>query len=255
MSVLANYIKETRMGFRPIQAGIMRRFLREEGAWGSHLNNSREYILNVVSEVKPKSVRILGSGWLLDIPIQEILEYCDTVVLEDIIHPTQIVNKFSKISKIRFESSDITNGGVDLCYKQKKRNFDFEPFIDQLNGINNRIFSENLIISGNILSQSSVMLTDYLAKNVKINGQQINIISEIIQQKHVESLPLGRSVLISDIEEEFYDEDDRFIGSKPTVYIDLPKGKNQREWLWNFDTKMVYKDDCKTKLKVVALML
>jgi len=255
MSVLANYIKETRMGFRPIQAGIMRRFLREEGAWGSHLNNSREYILKVLSEVRPKSVRILGSGWLLDVPIKEMLEQCDTIVLEDIIHPTQIVNKFSKVSKIRFESSDITNGGVDLCYKQKKRNFNLDAFIDQLNRINNRTFSEDLIISGNILSQSSVMLTDYLAKNVKINGQQITIISEIIQQKHVESLPLGRSVLISDIEEEFYDEDDRFIGSKPTVYIDLPKGKNQREWLWSFDTKMVYKDDCKTKLKVLALTL
>jgi len=255
MNSFYGFIKETRMGFRPVQAGIMRRFLREEGAWGSHLNNSRDYILKVVKELKPKSVRILGSGWLLDIPIQEMLELCDEIVLDDIVHPAQIENKYSKFKKVRFEFADITNGVVDLCYKQKKNSFIFDTFLDQLNKIDPKLYSEDLIISGNILSQSSVMLTDYLARSVKINGQQITIISEIIQQKHLESLPLDRSVLISDIEEEFYDEDDRFIGSKPTVYIDLPKGKNQHEWLWSFDTKMVYKDDCKTKLKVLALTL
>lgn len=243
------------MGFRPIQAGIMRRFLREEGGWGSHLNNSREYILNEVKEVNPKSIRILGSGWLLDIPIQEMLEMCETIVLEDIVHPPQIVNKYSRNSKIRFESADITNGVVDLCYKQKKNTFKFDIFLDQLNRIDSKLYSEDLIISGNILSQSSIMLTDYLKKRINVRGQEVILISEIIQRQHLDSLPMGRSVLISDFEEEYYDEEDQFIGSKPTVYIDLPKGNNRREWLWNFDTKMVYKDDCKTKLKVVALTI
>jgi hypothetical protein len=249
------WIKLTQMGFRPIQAGIIRRFLREEGAWGSHLNNSREYILSTVKDVKPRSIRILGSGWLLDIPIRELIEICDYIVLDDIVHPTQIVNKYSKINKIRFETTDITNGIVDLCYEQKRNGFHFDTFIERLSQIDSKVFSEDLIVSGNILSQSSVMLTDYLKKKVKVSDQQVSIIAEIIQQKVFDALPQGRSIIISDFEEEYYDEDNKLLGSKPTLYINLPVNRTKREWTWNFDTKMFYKEDCKTKLKVYAVMM
>lgn len=243
------------MGFYPIQAGIMRRFLREEGAWGSHLNNSREYILKAVNEVKPKSIRILGSGWLLDIPIQELIAICDCVVLEDIVHPPQIVNKYSKHSKIRFEYTDITNGIVDLCYAQKRKGFQYNSFINQLNGISLSNFSEDLIISANLLSQPSIMLTEYLTKKLKLSNSQINSIAEIIQQKIIKALPKGKSLIISDYEEEYYDEDDKLIGSKPTLFINLPLNSSKKEWSWDFDTKMMYKEDCKTKLKVLAVMV
>ena len=252
--MLSKWIKETRMGFRPVQAGIMRRFLREEGAWASHLNNSRDYILNAVKEVKPKSIRVLGSGWLLDIPIKELVEICDSVVLEDIVHPPQIINKYSKIDKIKFNYSDVTNGIVDLCYAQKKGSFRYDSFIFELSGFEPKSFSEDLIISANILSQTSIMLTDYLSKKLKLTGSQVASISEIIQQKTFDALPKGRSVIISDYEEEYYD-DDKFIGSKPTLFISLPINDSRKEWSWSFDTKMFYKEDCKTKLKVEAVRI
>lgn len=252
---ISKWLKENRMGFPQIQAGIIRRFLREEGAWTSHLNNSRNFILEIVKEVKPKTIRILGSGWLLDIPILELVELCDSIVLEDIVHPSQIVNKYSSDSRIKFEYADITNGIVDICYSQKKRDFQYNSFIDQLNTVNLKNYSEDLIVSSNILSQPSIMLTDYLVAKLKLTNLQINSFAELVQQKLIDALPKGKTVVISDYEEEYYDEDNKLIGSKPTIFINLPFDSTRKEWNWNFDTKMFYKEDCKTILKVVAFRL
>ncbi|MHC1703796.1 MAG: hypothetical protein AB9846_07800 [Tenuifilaceae bacterium] len=253
--MILKWLKENQMGFAQIQSGIMRRFLREEGAWTSHLNNSRNYILETVRETKPKSIRILGSGWLLDIPIKELNELCEKIVLDDIMHPAQIVNKYSRFDKIKFEYNDITNGVVDLCYNQKRKNFQFDSFIDQIIAISLKNYSEDLIISANLLSQPSIMFTDYLAKKVKLSNSQIISITEIIQQKIIDALPKGRSILISDLEEEYYDEDDKLLGSKPTVFINFPVNSTSKEWSWDFDSKMFYKADCKTKLKVAAVRI
>lgn len=243
------------MGYRSIQDGIMRRFLREEGAWSSHLNNTRESILKLVEEKRPKSVRILGSGWLLDIPIQDLVKSCETIILVDILHPPQIVNRYSKFKNIIFEKRDITNGIVDICYAQKRNGFNFDGFINQLANIKTNDYDEDIVISVNLLSQLSIMLTDYLSTKLKLTNDQIVTITEIIQQKHVESLPVNRSLIITDFEEEYYDEDDKLLGSKPTIFIPIVTNSSRKEWSWNFDTKMFYKEDCKTKLRVVALRL
>ena len=246
------WLKEYQMGFPSVQAGIIRRFLREEGSWSSHLNNSRNYITNAVKTRKPKSIRILGSGWLLDIPIQELIVLCDSIVLEDIVHPAQIVNKYSTHAKIGFEYEDVTNGMVDLFYGQKRKNFDFNYLVEQLNKFESKVYSEDIIISSNLLSQPSVMLTDYLAKKVRISRSQVDVIAEIIQQKLYDALPQGKSIVISDYEEEYYDDENKLIGSKPTIFINLPFNSSRQDWEWIFDTKMFYKEDCKTILKVAA---
>jgi hypothetical protein len=99
------------------------------------------------------------------------------------------------------------------------------------------------------------MLTEYLSEKLKLSNSQINSIAEIIQQKVIKALPKGKSLIISDYEEEYYDEDDKLIGSKPTLFINLPLNSSKKEWSWDFDTKMMYKEDCKTKLKVLAVMV
>ena len=243
------------MGFTSGQAGIMRRMLREEGGWQSHLENSSEYIREAVKIYKPKTVRILGSGWLLDVPVKFLEENCDKIVLTDIIHPNQILNRYSGNKKIIFETIDITGNLVELGYHQRKNSYSHQEFIQSIKNSPNLEFDEELVVSLNLTSQLSVFLTDYLSKQVKISNNQAIEIAEAIQLKHFEMLPIGKSVLITDFEEEYWDEDDKFIGSKPTVFAAIPEGNNRKEWIWHFDLKMMYKPDCKTKLRVVAVRL
>lgn len=249
------WIRNTRMGYIPWQSGIMRRMLREEGGWQSHLMKTSEYIQQAINKQNPKSIRVLGSGWLLDIPIKYLMDNCEKVVLTDIFHPNQIINKYSKFKNIEFETIDITGGVVDLGYKLKKRDYSHETFIREIENVRTIEFKEDLVISVNLLSQLSGILTDYLSVKLGLNNSQIIEIAETIQRKHLGILPQGKSLLISDYEEEYYDEDDKFIGSKPTVYTSILNGREKKEWLWSFDTKMMYKEDSRTILRVFAFHL
>lgn len=253
--MLKKWIRNTRMGYNSSQAGIMRRMLREEGAWQSHLVKTNEYIQQAVNLHHPKTIRILGSGWLLDVPLKFLTDRCEKVILTDITHPNQITNKYSGNKSVVFETLDITGGAANLCYNQKKSGIDINKLIYQVESINILHFEEDLVISDNLLSQLSILLTDYLLNRVKISDSQIISLTNAIQKKHLEMLPVNRSILITDYEEVYYDEQKKLVGSKPTVYIPLPTGTNKKEWNWNFDSKMMYKDDCKTILKVLAMQL
>jgi len=253
--MIKEWLRNSRMAFLSGQSGIMRRMLREEGGWQSHLIKSSEYIQAAVKDKQPKSIRILGSGWLLDVPMQFLIERCERIILTDIIHPNQIINKYSKYKNVEFEALDITGGIVDLIYNQRKKDFEGNEFIHKISTIKPSIFSEDMIISVNLLSQLSIILTDYLAKKVKLTDNQILEITEEIQKKHIEMLPVQKSVLIFDYEEEYHDEDGKLIGSKPTVYTTIPEGIEKRGWNWRFDSKMMYKEDCKTTLSVIAIRL
>lgn len=253
--MIREWFRNSRMGYSSGQAGIMRRMLREEGGWQNHLVNSSEYIREAVKIYKPKTVRILGSGWLLDVPIKFLEENCDKIILTDITHPNQVLNRYSDIKKIVFEAMDITGNLVELVYQQRKKSYSHQNFIQSIQNSSNLDFNEDLVISLNLTSQLSIFITDYLSKQVKIsNGQAVDI-AEAIQHKHIGMLPMGKSLLITDFEEEYYDEEDKFIGSKPTIFTVIPKGNNRKEWIWNFDSKMMYKPDCKTKLRVIAVRL
>ncbi|NOU19063.1 MAG: hypothetical protein HOO91_16015 [Bacteroidales bacterium] len=253
--MIKEWFRNSRMGFLSGQSGIMRRMLREEGGWQSHLVKSSEYIQLAVKDQHPKSIRILGSGWLLDVPMQFLIERCERIILTDIIHPNQIINKYSRYKNVEFETIDITGGIVDLIYNQKKKDFEGNEFIQRISTIKPPIFSEDMIVSVNLLSQLSIILTDYLAKKVKLTDAQAIVITEEIQKKHIEMLPIGKSVLIFDYEEEYHDEDGKLIGSKPTVYTTISEGIEKKGWSWHFDTKMMYKEDCKTTLSVTAIRL
>ncbi len=253
--MIKEWFRNSRMGFNSGQAGIMRRMLREEGGWQSHLVNSSDYIREAVKLYKPKTIRILGSGWLLDVPTMFLEENCDKIILTDITHPNQILNKYSSSKKVKFETIDITNGLIEESYQLKKKSYCHQDFIQSIQNAPNLEFVEDLIVSLNLASQLSIFLTDYLSKQVKISNNQAIEIAEAVQQKHFEMLPKGKSVLITDFQEEYYDEEDKFIGSKPTVFAKIPNGINRKEWTWRFDSKMMYKPDCKTKLKVVAVRL
>jgi hypothetical protein len=255
INMLSTWLRNTRMGYISGQSGIMRRMLREEGGWQSHLVKTSEYIQQIAKDQQPKSIRILGSGWLLDVPMKYLIENCGKVILADLFHPHQIINKYSKYKNVEFETIDITGGMVEICYRLKKKDFNFENFIKQIESINQIKYQDDLVISVNLLSQLSVILTDFLVKKLDLTTSQVLTIAESIQSKHLKTLPLGKTLLITDYEEEYYDGEDRFIGSKPTVFSTLPKGRGDKEWTWKFDTRMMYKEECKTYLKVIAKRL
>ena len=102
------------------QQGIMNRYYAESNGWNEHLQRCRSFILENIRKHKPGTIMILGSGWLLDVPLDEILTECERVYLADIHHPSQVQHKVKKAGNAQPIYADISGGAIQQIYSLVK---------------------------------------------------------------------------------------------------------------------------------------
>jgi hypothetical protein len=238
------------------QEGIMRRYIQEKNNWDLHLKKSKDFILKSAETKKKGKVVVLGSGWLLDLPIDELSNQFKEVILVDIIHPKQILHKIKKYKNITALKTDITGGLIDFIYhslktdKRKKQ----KTLISTLNSFSFSLpQNTDFVISLNIMCQLHIILIDYIKKYYNLTDSELQNLILQIQQSHISMLPEGKSCIITDIEEEILTETNQTIGIKPLVLLNLPKGNFSSLWQWKFDSLMTYKDDVKTFFNTTAI--
>jgi hypothetical protein len=238
------------------QDGIMRRYIQEKNNWDEHIKKSKDFILKSAQEKGKGKVVVLGSGWLLDLPIDELSKQFNKVVLIDINHPKQILHKIKKYNNVSTITDDITGGLIDYIYHQlkiskKKRQ---KALLSAASSFSNTLpHDTDFVISLNIMCQLHIILIDYIKNNYKLSDSEIQNLVSQIQQSHINILPKGKSCLITDIEEEILSEENETIGINPLVKINLPKGNFSDLWQWKFDSCMTYKDDVKTFFNTKAI--
>lgn len=241
-----------RMGYLADQEGIIRRYLREQGGWDSHLLKCRKYITDRVKAQAISDITILGSGWLLDVPLEELAELCNSVSLIDINHPRQIRRKVKQFKNVRLLKDDITGGLINEVWKICRgepgnlNSIDLPPY---------RFDSDpGTLISLNILTQTDTLLIDYLTKNTKINIEEQRRFRERVQSSHINLLKPYPHLLITDFEEEIIDIDTgTIIEIRPLLFTSMPEGKNIQEWEWIFDSSGEYYRRKRVSFKVMAL--
>ena len=102
-----------RAGYVSDQLGIRNRFLREIGNWKSHLDNTRNFIIEAARRAeKHASVAVLGSGWLYDVPLDELSQMFASVTLVDIVHPEPVKVRVARMPNVRLVTADLTGGAV-----------------------------------------------------------------------------------------------------------------------------------------------
>jgi len=231
------------------QNGIMNRYLTEKKNWQEHLNNSKQYILDCISNKNYNTLAILGSGWLLDVPVDDILKQGVKLYLLDINHPKQIVNKYKNEKNITFIKTDLTNNLTEKINYAK----DINDFINIVN--NNSIIYFNkydFVVSLNLLNQLDILLCDLLKKKFTVNNNDLINIRQTIQQNHLTGLSKGKGCIITDYNEINYKKQINEGVSKQLIYVSLDNLKNKKEWIWNFDTKETYNSNLKTVFKVIS---
>ncbi len=249
-----------KFGFKTDQSGIINRYIREEGGWDLHLENTKQYILQSADKQTNKGVvMILGSGWLLDVPAIELSKMFERVILVDIVHPRQIEHKMSKYRNIELLSIDVT-GLAEPIYDLFRKKITEKPNLTQIKPIYDTQFMNYLqkadfVVSVNILNQLDILLCDYINRYKIYTNQEINEFRAYIQTQHISLLPAAKSVLITDYEELNLDDDNKIINSKKLIYTKLLLNKNIERWQWKFDQHKTYHQDCKTFFKVMATNL
>lgn len=242
------------MGLSGDQDGIMERYINEEGYWNEHLNNSKGFIQRVVEEIKPKSIAVLGSGWLLDVPVEFLLDNCERIFFYDIRHPRPIVHRYAKIDKIEFVNMDITGGAIQYIYEQIKAK-KYMEITDVPECGFQPVQPVDLVISLNVLNQLDILIVEYLRRFSKVLSDDVLLLRKKIQLAHLNSLLADTSCLISDFEESLYDRTGSLVEKRSLVFTCLPEGKYNEEWIWKFDNRMTYYPNRTTHFKVKAVRL
>jgi len=234
------------------QQGIMRRYLAEKDNWEPHLTHCKNYILNTLPDKKNLNIAVLGSGWLLDVPISVLLTN-NQLALFDINHPRQIQNKYRMHSNVTFIKKDLTYGLLSKAQSLKT----MEEFITYAEIIktSQELLNYDWVISVNLLNQLDILLMDFIINKFKASESDINRVRKIIQDNHILSLPKGKSVLISDWIEQTVDDFGAVKEIKPLIYTDLLNSKKYQEWTWVFDTKKKYHKNNNTSFIVRAMTI
>jgi hypothetical protein len=246
----------SRMGYYNYQNGLIYHHVNQEGGWESHQKRCRSFIIIALELYKPEKVTVLGSAWLLELPLAEMIEQTGRVCLIDIIHPPDVISQVAGYKNVELIEQDIT-GGLIADVWQKVGEY---PVFKKLKSLENIIIPEfkpdgdpGMVISLNILTQLESLLIDFLKKRSKIKEEEFDLFRTEIQRKHIDFLKKHRSVLITDYAEDISKRSGS-VKSIPTLLTDLPPCKIKEEWTWNFDQTGADLYNSRSQFKIVGLI-
>jgi hypothetical protein len=246
-----------RMGYYDYQQGLIFRHLRQEGGWDEHCNRCRRFIIRGIGFYKPEKITVLGSGWLLDLPLAEMSELVSKISLIDIVHPPDVIRQVASFKNIELTELDITGGLIEEVWKKTRR----YSFLNRLKSLDNLTINEyipegdpGLVISLNILTQLETLPVKFLKSRSSLSGDQLNHFRAEIQKKHIDFLSKYSSLLITDYEEVFINNAGVY-RTTPTLVTELPSYKSKEEWTWDFDLQRedYYNTTC--KMNVLGLII
>ncbi|MDR1865390.1 MAG: class I SAM-dependent methyltransferase [Bacteroidales bacterium] len=243
-----------RMGYYGDQSGILRRYRRERQGWDEHLQHTRRFITAAAQNKRRQSAIVLGSGWLLDVPLQELSGMFDRVTLTDVRHPRTVKRQAAKSGNVELLACDISGFALPVYrYAQKYRNKRQRPPLDVIcPDAAPDLSAYDFVVSCNVLTQLDILLIDYLRLFFLPDEEEIIAFRKKVQQTHIEMLPQHRSCLITDTTERTLTPGGEE-QCMTLLYHPVALRIDAQRWKWIFDTGMTYYPDKKTILEVMAV--
>jgi len=241
------------MNYISDQKGIMRRYLREQHAWNQHLLNAGSFITDVLHQENVNHVVLLGSGWLLDFPLEKILTLVKKITLVDVYFPPQILRKVMDVKGVECISADITGGYIETVYERLRSNKTDFSIPEDIARPKIAPEDDKLIISLNIMNQLDILLVDYIQSKIKMDDNKILEFRKTLQQDHCSMLQEHPFILISDYRELLINTKGNVLEEKELIHVAFPVCDLSEEWEWQFDTHRLYNAHADTRMKVRAL--
>lgn len=232
-----------KMGFLKDQKGILNRYFRETLGWQDHLDKCREFILQELNSRKTEQIWVLGSGWLLDFPLDEALDLCGEIFLIDVSHPAQIKLKAGKNPKINLLKADLTGSLITDVFNlvQASGRKSIKPDLTQFNfNPEFELPSDCMVISLNVMNQLDILLVDYLKKFWDFQEEEILDFRKKIQEAHINLIKRNDAILITDYIERQIGIKGELTTENKLIYANLPVPLRKQQWTWKFDTQDRY---------------
>lgn len=211
------------------------RYKRSRMQWASHLDNTKALIKDSSQLIsKPKEVIVLGSGLLLDIPIEFLSKHFQHVYLLDVVHLKSTKQSIKNFRNITFIEHDITGLSEQLIFSPSHNNQDLthQPAIPKLSA------NTSLVVSSNMLSQLHLPIVDFVEKKLKYDTTKQEELAIKIIQAHLAMLAdLSCQVcLITDYIREYTNEVTN-MSEKESALLGVQLPTPDRKWQWQIAPK------------------
>jgi hypothetical protein len=222
-----------RLGYLDETISMRGRYRRNRTSWQPHLEKTRRFILTVAEKVHNRNkVVVLGSGLLLDVPLEELSRMFREVVLMDIVCLPEVRRQIKRYRNISFIEHDVTNIAERL-YANRLQGI---PELPKAVPASSDICKDTgLVISLNILSQLWVVPRTYAStQRPALPHDQVEDWCRQIVESHYASLrSLSCDVcLVADHEFIKRDKGGSIISRASTLY-DLRLPDPDASWTWN----------------------
>ena len=221
-----------RMGYVRELRALRARRNRCREAWSSHLERTREVILEAAARCeRRRGALIVGSGLLYDVPLEELSRQFQNVVLVDIVHVWSVHREACRFSNVQLVPLDVT-GVVERCHALARRRIPaplpqrpVECFVGE---------GFDLVASVNVLSQLPVVPNGYMSRRIRaLTEAGTREFSRALVVNHLDWLcgfP-GVACLVTDLERLRYGDCGLASREGSLWGVTLPKGG--RDWMWD----------------------
>ena len=219
------------MGLLREMLGIRKCWQQYRDAWEPHCRRSRQVVLDAAARCPSRRrAVILGSGWLHDVPLPELVSLFDEVTLVDLFHPRLTREAVKSLPNVRLVGADVTRTLEGVHRAARTRNSVLPTAMPNL-FLGEEI---DLVVSLNLLSQLPCMSEWYLRKARSHDEPTIAAFARGLIESHLAYLQKfsGVVALVSDVALERIGPQGQVIPAGGTLYgCEMPfRGES---WLWD----------------------
>lgn len=237
----------------------MKRYLREAEGWNQHLERCRSFISGCfipcpAANSEKEVLAVLGSGWLLDVPLEDLQKRFGTIVLADLHHPVQIRKKVERMDNVILLDTDLSGGAISrVCEFAGNARIGEEQFLRELNlAPPLGDLRPTALASVNLLSQLNGLLYEYLERTRRLSSTFEEDFRRKIQEFHLDWISRIPGCLVTDVR-EIHTNRKGVQEIKELLGCPLPAGIRQEKWTWEFDREGNYRSGRLTRMEVSAV--
>ncbi|MCF8481350.1 MAG: hypothetical protein K9H25_13025 [Rhodospirillum sp.] len=223
-----------RLGAVDELVAVRARAKRLSRAWSDHVAKAREAVLRVAEKTPGRGlVVVLGSGWLLEVPLEALAARFDRVLLVDLVVPRAVRAQARTLGNVDWRVWDVTGVHGALAAHPK-----VAPAVADPAPLPPEALEADLVVSSNMLSQLPMSPRIWMDRHGLPRATQ-DAVAEALIRAHLTALGqcLGRGrgtvCLLSDFERE--ERDSAMTGG--AVRYDLLHGVRPRvdgpRWWWS----------------------
>ncbi|MFB9950460.1 hypothetical protein ACFFP0_16500 [Rhizobium puerariae] len=211
--------------------------------WAPHEENCKAFIREAISGMKARrTVVVLGSGLLRDVPAEDLAKAFDTVVLVDLVHLASVRTwlKAKGFRNIRLISRDLSGFGDALAGKAA------EPL-----GFLRQVPYLDLVVSANVLSQIGVGAKRRLERESDTRKDEI---LRTLIRAHLDGLAAlpCRTALLTDTAYRVTDRSGNLL-EDADLLCGVPAPEAKRAWTWPVAPYGELDRNCQAVHDVIAL--